>query len=207
MHRPAKKSETLEFRLPLPEKIEFQKKAAENGLSVSEVLRGLASDYCKTFTTPSERSSRMRKLSIFGTMALLFGALFSAPAIAEKDIFSVFDIDNNGRLTLGEISSEGDGDIIIALDKNADNWVSAAEFQPKGEGEQFKDISDDFGDGDRQRFLEFVFVTFELAPDRHVTQKVDTGRVPIPFDATDAQVAKIQGTLRAKFTKPTVVPN
>lgn len=203
IHRHAKKSETLEFRLPYEEKARFLAKVHTTGHSASDVLRQLIAEYPVVPATPElyqQGKVYYKKRLIAGALAIVF-ALVTVPVLAGQTLFAAFDLDGNGRIVAGEISAEGDADIIAALDTNKNGWLSLLELKPTGRGETFKEITDNFHNGPPKRWLEYSFVTFELKRDRNVVQDIKTGKIQIPFDATEDHILRIKSSIRVQMTK------
>jgi hypothetical protein len=194
MERQPKKSEKLEVRLPYGEKVRFMDRVTAHGQSVSQVLRTLIKDYSDpvlpSTEVPTQRLKFGGKHWVLGGL-LLVGALAGAfPVSASRNLFQVFDRDDNGRITSGEITSEGDLEILKAMDEDDNGWIAADEFVSSGTGISFKETSDDFHNGKVARRLDFVQVKFELAPDGKVQEHIKTGSIAIPFDINEADLAK-----------------
>ncbi len=205
MERQPKKSEKLEVRLPYGEKVQFMDRVTAHGQSVSQVLRALIKEYSDPSVPKKELSTLkprvVKKPWVLGGL-LLVGALAGAfPASANRSLFQVFDRDNNGRITSGEITSEGDLEILKAMDKDGSGWISPREFVSSSSGISFKETSDDFHNGKVARRLDFVHVKFELAEDGKVQEHLKTGSMAIPFDISEADLAKIKSQIERSFSQ------
>jgi hypothetical protein len=104
--RPPKKSESLEIRIPYPTKQAFMERCREEGVSASEVLRGLI----ETRLQPAPR--RRLKWAAAALIGLALGAV-AAPslALASKGLggdaearrtFQRLDADHDGALSYSE---------------------------------------------------------------------------------------------------------
>jgi hypothetical protein len=189
-----KKSETLEFRLPHDEKASFLAQVSQNGQSASDALRQLVGDYVK----PAKASTPKRLWAIGAVLALALG-LVAVPVLADRTLFASYDLDGNGRITPGEITDAGDREIIEALDTDKNGWVSFLEFKATGVGETYHITGSDNHTGSSTLSGEFIFTTFELGRERKVRQNIVSMRVPVPVGATEAQIAQIQGEVRAQI--------
>jgi hypothetical protein len=201
--RPSKKSETLEFRLPFDEKARFLGKVGASGQSASATLRALVASYVTQNTDLNQSAKRTfwTKPRLIITSALGAIGLISVPVLADQTLFAAYDLDGNGRITPGEITPEGDREIIEALDTNKNGWVSFLELKPSGQGESFRETRDEVTGQAPKRWLEVSFVTFELSHNRHVSQDLRTGKVEISPDATPEQIEKIRANLKSNMTK------
>jgi hypothetical protein len=193
----SKKSETLEFRLSHEEKSAFLARVSADGRSASEILRQLVVDFAAI------KPKKARKRIVFAGLLTALG-LVAVPVLADQTLFAAFDVDGNGRITPGEISAEGDREIIAALDTNRNGWVSILEMRSFGSGESFGEGTDDFHDGAPKRWIEATFVTFALRRDRNVEQKIQTARIPISMDATPEQIERVKESARQQMTKPQI---
>jgi hypothetical protein len=191
-----KKSETLEFRLTYDEKTEFLARVADQDSTASDVLRQLVVD----FNAPKIPKRSKRPWIIGGLTAAL--GLISLPVLADRTLFAAYDLDRNGRITAGEISTEGDREIISVLDADKNGWVSFLELKASGSGELVSESRDDTHDGVIKRWLDVTVVDFKLGRDRHVECRISTGRASIPLDSTPEQISRIQANLRERMATP-----
>lgn len=104
--RAPKKSETLEIRLPYESKVAFMARCRAEGLTASEVLRGVIEAQDPRPLVPVTRgwSGWLQVLAVASTGALI-GAV-AVPSIAQalpqRAAFERLDVDHNGVLTPGE---------------------------------------------------------------------------------------------------------
>jgi hypothetical protein len=123
MPRPAKKSESLEIRLPHATKAAFMSRCREEGASASQTLRSFIEQHIR------ERSSRARKggrpglraaLAVAAAMAVGATALPSLARPLERAGFDQLDTDGDGAIAPAEIAR---------LDRDRDGSVSFAEYR------------------------------------------------------------------------------
>jgi hypothetical protein len=103
--RPPKKSETLEIRLSHAEKLDFMARCRSEGVTASEVVRGM-------IEAPAARPKRSAKLwqALAAAMAgLLIGAV-AAPSIAQalpgsRVAFDQMDVNHDGVISFAEFKA------------------------------------------------------------------------------------------------------
>ena len=104
--RAPKKSETLEIRLPYESKVAFMARCRAEGLTASEVLRGVieARDPRPAVTATCGWIGWLQLLAVAGT-GVLIGAV-AVPSIAQalpqRPAFERLDVDRDGLLTPAE---------------------------------------------------------------------------------------------------------
>ena len=101
--RPAKKSETLEVRLPHATKSAFAARCRAQGVTVSEAVRRFIDDQ---LAAPRDRDLRWRPLAAAAAAGLALGAL-AAPSIAQsvrpdRAAFDRLDADRDGAISFEE---------------------------------------------------------------------------------------------------------
>lgn len=118
MTRPPKKSETIEIRLPHPDKVAFMARCRDEGRSASDALRGFIDT--QIGAGAARRFARWRIAA--GAVMAAAAAAVAVPSLAhtsEKAGFERLDANRDGRVTAAEV---------LALDADGDGAVDAAEF-------------------------------------------------------------------------------
>ncbi|MBB5745769.1 hypothetical protein [Brevundimonas variabilis] len=106
--RSPKKSETLEIRLPHASKVAFMARCRAQGVTASDVLRGVIETHGQSHREPARRWGRwLQALAVAGT-GVLIGAV-AAPSIAQalpqRAAFERLDVNNDGFLTPAEFEA------------------------------------------------------------------------------------------------------
>ena len=103
--RPPKKSETLEIRLSYAEKLAFMARCRSEGVTASEVVRGLI----ETPVARPKRSAKPWQALVAAMAGLLIGAV-AAPSIAQalpgsRAAFDQMDVNRDGVVSFAEFKA------------------------------------------------------------------------------------------------------
>jgi hypothetical protein len=132
------------------------------------------------------------------SLAFMVSPIFAGSASAQSIGFGYFDADHNGQITQGEISAEGDRDIITAMDNNKDGAVTPDEWQTKGRGARFVEEGGVDDRGVTRRWIAFKIVDFEIIG-KSVNTSLLEGQAPLAADATPEDVMSVRRMLEARF--------
>jgi EF hand len=144
-------------------------------------------------------AANMIKTSI--AMVLATTCMLVVPALAQGNIFSHFDRDKNGRVTVGEISDARDAEIIAFMDTNKDGGVTPDEWQTKGRGASYVEKGGVDDRGLTRRWIEFNVVFFEFE-NEVISTNWTQGQAPLAADASSQDVEKLRQTLDAQNMTP-----
>ena len=197
--RDEKKSESLEVRLPYSQKIAFMQACKEQGITSSDALRAGIDEFLATREGQSQPSQFKNVVTLMKTnpkktvgslMAMSIGAaLFTAmPSAAQDELFTQYDKNKDGVLTVGEIS-ENDGKVFEVLDKNGDGQISADEFEREAEVSQIMDAIEKDDDGNDVRVITFEQTKIKLSEEGKAQIIVSRWAENVDIDATDEEVA------------------
>ncbi len=134
-------------------------------------------------------------------LAVGVASFFGGIAAAQTSSFARFDRDKSGTVTAGEISEQGDAEIVAAMDANKDGAVTADEWQTRGRGSSYIDKGGVDEHGMARRWLEFKIVYFEFN-DGVVSTSSHEGQAPLGINATAVQVVAMRQYLDARFLEP-----
>lgn len=135
-------------------------------------------------------------------LALSASCLIGGVAFADGSSFTQFDRDKNGRVIAGEISAQGDVEIIAAMDANKDGAVTPDEWQTEGRGSSYVEKGGIDQSGVTRRWLEFKIVYFEFKDGVVATSSLE-GQAQLALDAGAAQIEVLRQSLDAHFVAPT----
>jgi hypothetical protein len=110
MTRPAKKSETLEIRLPFETKTAFMARCRDEGLTASEAVRTFIDQRLSGAERRGPRGWRRRAQAAAGVLVLLGAGATALPSLAgtlDRAGFSGLDRNGDGRLSRAEFSAAG----------------------------------------------------------------------------------------------------
>lgn len=120
-HKKEKKSESIEVRVPYELKQEFMQRAAQEGVSASDLIRRFMADYL----APQSKESRTMLISALKPAAFLgataVAALFTlaSPTTVQatpdlKAVFDRFDADKNGAINAAEfVRGMGENQLVM----------------------------------------------------------------------------------------------
>ena len=129
-----KKSEMLDVRLPFGLKQALVEACRKQGVTVSDTVRGLISEYVNATKAghihPKLKGIAMKiarnplKTTGMTLASLAAFALMAAPSTADERLFASYDTNKDGQITETEIEAE----VIAALDTNLSNSIELGEF-------------------------------------------------------------------------------
>ncbi|MEM7661239.1 MAG: hypothetical protein AAF292_03245 [Pseudomonadota bacterium] len=202
--RKEKKSEMLDVRLPYGLKQSLVTACKLQGVTVSDTVRRLIVDYVQA-AEASETQPAIKEIAMkiarnpMKTVAMTVAAassfvLFAAqPSLAEDDIFSSFDTNEDGVLTEGELSWE----ILDLLDADDNQAVGPTEFKWRAWSESTTDRVLAAGDGTPTR--EIAYTRYQVVFDgpKSVTSNRSVCSDTLPVNAAAEAADLLLETLKS----------
>ncbi|MEM9669904.1 MAG: hypothetical protein AAF950_13340 [Pseudomonadota bacterium] len=206
--RKEKKSEMLDVRLPYGLKQALVQACKDQGVTVSDTVRRLISDYIDAVEA-SDHSPAITEIAMkiahnpiksFGMAVITASAfaLFAAqPSVAEDDLFASFDDDDNDLITEDELGLE----IIELFDTDKNRALARGEFKRRGWSEATTDRVLASGDGSPIREVAYIHyqVMFD-GPNSVVTHRSVCSENP-PIDANAKDVSILIKTLKSECSE------
>ena len=203
-----KKSEMLDVRLPYGLKTALVKACKQDGTTVSDTVRRLISEYVAkadaSQSQPALKDITMtiaknpRKTIGMTAAAALSAFLFAAqPSMADAELFSSFDHNKDGKITIDEIHPE----VVRILDTNHDKAVALKEFKTVAE---MQSVNDDIRETPNQRTkreIKVAFTRIDLSEPGNSSVDIWSASENIPVDASDTDVKAMIANLKDKVTK------
>ncbi|MEL6567880.1 MAG: hypothetical protein AAFQ22_05640 [Pseudomonadota bacterium] len=221
MARREKKSESLDVRLPHSVKQRFMAETSERGETASEAVRRFIETYLDTprageTETPNRSFLAMAKphltkitSMVAATAAGAFALTFIPIASADEATFKLFDKNDDGFLTPGEIAPNDEG-LIQVLDLDGSASVSADEFRVPFESIEISERVITGTSGETSRRMIVTRVDFKLEDETtHLSISRTSGDLPDnPSQADrdemmDSLLQKIEGHRDVHGVMPT----
>lgn len=192
--RKEKKSEMLDVRLPYGMKKSLVDACRKQGVTVSDTVRGLISEYIATAEAgdpePALKGIAMKisknPRKTFGmTLTSMLAAIFlvAQPSLADDRIFESFDENADGVITMEEINE----DVVRALDRNGNKTIELNEFETETEFESVNDIVRQVSDTIDERELRVSYTKIKLT-EGHADVGIWSVSDTIPVDANEEEV-------------------
>jgi len=167
--RPEKKSEMLDVRLPYGMKQALVKACRKQGVTVSDTVRGLISEYISAAKAgspqPKLKGIAMKivqnpRKTLGMTLAASFSAIFllAQPSVADDALFASFDKNEDGVIDANELDLEA----LSMIDRDHSETVEPDEFQAKLTMRETSDEILEKGSGERSREIAFTIRKLEL---------------------------------------------
>ena len=167
--RPEKKSEMLDVRLPYGMKQALVEACRKQGVTVSDTVRGLFSEYVSAAqageTQPKLKGIAMkiaknpRKTLGMTLAAALSAVVFLAqPSVADDALFESFDTNEDGVIDADEMDREA----LIMIDRDHNDKIEPDEFLPELTTRETRDEILETGSGERTREIAFTIRELKL---------------------------------------------
>lgn len=206
--RKEKKSEMLDVRLPFGMKQALVKACKNQGVTVSDTVRGLITEYItvaeagapqprlKGIAMKIARNPR-KTLGMTLTSALAAVFLLAQPSVADDKLFASFDKNADGIIATDEINE----DVVRVLDENHNNSIEPDEFSPLTEVESITDNIRQNDSGADERTVSVVYTKIDLSSPNDASVSILEARETIAADATDSEVEAMVAVLQETVAK------
>jgi len=180
----------------------------QDGTTVSDTVRRLISEHVfkaeASLSQPALKDITMtiaknpRKTLGMTAAAALSAFLFTAqPSMADAELFSSFDHNKDGKITIEEINP----DVVRILDANHDKAIALGEFKPVTEMQSINDDIRETSDQRAEREIKVAFTKIDLSQPGNSSVNIWSASEIIPVDASDAEVKAMIADLKDKVTK------
>jgi antitoxin component of RelBE/YafQ-DinJ toxin-antitoxin module len=211
-----KKSERLEVRLSHSEKQAFTDACRENGLSPSQAVRQFIDAYirqsrlsrikaiAKEVTMIAKRNPAKSVSTLAATAAAVF-FLTAAPSAANEAAFKVYDANEDGAITLGEIAQGADDEIIFFLDSDGSGGVTLNEFDTTVTIYSVGDFMIGASNLNQRRIVRVKQEIFDFSQGGFASSS-RAASDDIAIDADQAAVDKMAAKLKRRLARKTRAP-
>ncbi len=201
--RKEKKSEMLDVRLPYGMKRALVAACKQQGVTVSDTVRGLISEYIAAteadVSNPKLKGIAMKILQnprkTFGmTLVSAFAAtlFLTSPSVADDKIFESFDTDNNGRLSESEVSA----DVLDILDLDKNEEILPDEFQTYAKVFKSEDRVTTGQDGKAVREVSYVIKELRFEEPYSTSLNVNACSDTLPIEADKKEVEAVLAQMK-----------
>ena len=203
--RKEKKSEMLDVRLPYGMKRDLVTACRQQGVTVSDTVRQLISDYIDAVEagspSPAYKEIAMRiaknplkTLGMTLASATAFALFAVQPSAADDDIFNSFDQNADGVLTEGEITAEA----LAILDADRDAQIAVNEFETQTIVRETADRVTSNPEGDAVREVLYVVKEVAFPAENESSINIWSCSDTLAVEADAAAVAALLGDLERK---------
>lgn len=202
--RAEKKSEMLDVRLPHGLKQTLVRICRQNGTTVSKTVRALIENYVEEVEAgnfqPLHKELTMkiirnpRKTFAMTLTCALSALLFAAqPSIADDALFSAYDKDADGLLTVEELHV----DAVKALDRNFDNRVQRNEFQVRTERESAHEQIIKLEDGSEELEISVLITRIDLSDAEEAVVNIWGLNHTLPAETSPSDIGQFKSQMLA----------